>query len=206
MQSFMSLLILIFAALPSWADLYDLPTPSLVMNKKYEARNQFGIALGYLPMNSFSKYMTVGLNYTWKPTDVYGWEVINVQGASEIASGLKKELIDSYGQEAQDFAVLQGLATTNFVYSPFYMKSLLFNSEMVHSQLSFMVGAGMAKFSTKSVPVLDAGLALKFFLQSKNAFDVDIRYYSFSSDDRTIRSNIMLTANYAISFGELELE
>lgn len=188
------------------ADLYDLPAPELVMQKKYEAPSQFGFSLGYLPMNSFSKYMTVGLNYTWKPRDTYGWEVINAQGASEISSGLKKELIDSYGQKLEDFAVLQVLATTNFVYSPFYMKSLLFNSEMVHSQLSFVIGGGMAKFTTVTAPVLDAGLALKFFLKSRNSFDVDIRYYSFSSDEKSIRSNIMLSANYAISFGDLELE
>ncbi|MBX2994031.1 MAG: outer membrane beta-barrel domain-containing protein [Bdellovibrionaceae bacterium] len=198
-----ALILMVFAAR---ADLYDLPTPELIMQKKYEAPSQFGFSLGYLPMNSFSKYMTLGLNYTWKPRDTYGWEVINAQGAAEIASGLKKELVDSYGQKPEDFAVLQGLATTNFVYSPFYMKSLLFNSEMVHSQLSFMIGAGMAKFTNTTVPVLDAGLALKFFLKSRNSFDVDIRYYSFASEERSIRSNIMLSANYAISFGDLELE
>jgi outer membrane beta-barrel protein len=185
----------------AFADLYDLPQPEIIMNRSYENKNQIGALFGYLPMGSFSKYVTFGASYTRKLNDLHSWEILNVQGASELKASLKSDLIQFYGLKDSDFPVLKVLGTTNWIYTPLYMKSLLFNARLVHSNLSFVLGGGMASFSTKMIPLVDAGMVLKFYLPSKNSIDLDFRYYHFFATEKTVRGNIMMSALYSFNVG-----
>ncbi len=183
------------------ADVYDLPATELVMNKKYHIANEGTFGLGYLPVGAFNKYLAVGGSYTHLFNDVHGWEVANILYTVEMQAALKQDLIAGYGGRSEDFAVLKFLATTNYIYSPFYTKSLLFNSSIVHSQLSFLAGGGVANYSILTAPAVDVGIIQKFFLGEKTSLKLDFRYYTFFSTQKTVRNHITMMAGISYNFG-----
>lgn len=184
------------------ADVYDLPATEIVMNKKYRLMNEMTGEVGYLPVGAFNKYAVAGLSYTHLFSDSQGWEVLNAMYAMEMQASLKKDLIEGFGAKASDFAVLRVLATTNYVFSPFYTKSLLFNSRVVYSQLSFVAGGGIADLTILTAPVVDLGLIQRFFLSRKTSLKLDFRYYAFFSEQKTVRNHITLVAGLAFNFGD----
>jgi outer membrane beta-barrel protein len=195
-------------------DLFDLPKPEPVMNKLHLNKNDLSVFAGYFPMNSFAKYYMIGGAYTRYFGDTHGWEVLNAQMASEQRTSLKSDLLNpangytniSNGTArpilAKDFATLQYLLSTSYVYSPFYMKSLFFNSSQVAMKLSFLLGAGMAQFQTVSATTVNAAVLQKFIFASGNALSFEARYLAFLLKDDTIRDNIALNFAYVWSWGK----
>ena len=184
------------------ADVYDLPAAETVMNKKYRLMDEMTGQLGYLPVGAFNKYMVAGASYTHLFNDVQGWEVVNAMYAMEMQASLKNDLIAGYGAKDDDFAVLRILATSNYVFSPFYTKSVLFNSSIVHSQLSFVAGGGIANYTILTAPAVDVGIIQRFFLGKKTSLKLDFRYYAFFSDQKTVKNHITLVAGLAYNFGD----
>lgn len=190
---------------------FDLPKPEPVMNKLYATKNDFVLSTGYFPMNSFSKYFLVGASYTRFFNDTHGWEVLNAQMAMEQPTTLKSDLLNpSSGYQnvakgraiiSDDFANLQYSLSTSYIYSPFYMKSLFFNSSQVHMRLSLLLGLGIAQFQILTSPMANAALIQKFIFQSGNAFSFEVRYLSFFSTESTVNSNFALNLGYVWSWG-----
>lgn len=199
---FFALILTLGFASVSKADVYDLPKAETVMNKKYRLMDEATFGLGYLPVGAFNKYALVNASYTHLFNDVHGWEVINANYAIELQASLKKQLIDEYGGEESSFAVLKYLATTNYVFSPFYSKSVLFNSSIVHSQLSFLIGGGVANYSILTAPAIDVGLIQRFFVGEDTSFKFDFRYYTFLSNNKTVRNHISIVVGMAFNFGD----
>ena len=188
---------------------FDLPKPEPVMNKIFIGKNDLAISTGYFPMNSFSKYIMLGGSYTRFFDDTHGWEVINAQMALEQPTNLKSELIKSYPNVsgtarptvADDFANLQYMVSSSYIYSPFYMKSLLFNRSQVHMRLSMLLGLGIAQFQILTSPLADAAIIQKFMFESGNAFSFEVRYLKFLSTESTVGSNFALNLGYVWSWG-----
>lgn len=199
---FLIFAIFISAACLARADVYDLPVAETVMNKKYKLKDETTLGVGYLPVGAFNKYALVGASYTHLFNDTHGWEVLNANYAIELQASLKKDLIDLYGADESKFAILKYLATTNYVFSPYYSKSVLFNSSIVHSQLSFLIGAGVANYSILTAPAIDVGVIQRFFIGQDTSLKFDFRYYTFISDNKTVRNHISLMAGIAFNFGD----
>lgn len=209
------LTILLFCQI-SWGqgkDLFDLPKPELVMKKQFSDKNDLTLSAGYFPMNSFAKYALLGASYIHYFNDSHGWEVLNAQMALEQRTSLKRDLLDpSNGYSnifdgvsrpitENDFATLQYMASTSYVYSPFYMKSLFFNSSQVHMRLSILFGAGMAQFQTLSCLVTSTAIVQKFMFNPGNALSFEARFMSFLTKEDTVRDNISLSLGYVFSWG-----
>lgn len=199
------ILLLAFFYVNAYADIYDLPEPELIMSRKYEVKSELTVNLGYLPVGAFSKFVLGGASYTKYFNDNQAWELLNVLGAAELSSGLKKELLDSYGADPETFPVLKFVATTNYVLSPFYTKSLLFNSSVVYSQLGFALGAGFAQFSIDPAPVIDFGIIQRFYWGENHSLKIDIRSYTYLSGrseiQETVRNHIYVIMGYSFFFG-----
>lgn len=203
----MKILILLLSlySINAVADIYDLPEPELIMSRKYEVKSELTLNLGYLPVGAFSKFVLGGGSYTKYFNDNQAWELINVLGAAELSSGLKKELLASYGAEPETFPVLKFVATTNYILSPFYTKSLLFNSSVVYSQLGFAIGAGFAQFSIDPAPTVDFGIIQRFYWGDNHSLKIDIRSYTYLSGrseiQETVRNHIYVILGYSFFFG-----
>lgn len=183
------------------ADVYDRPKIEPVMSKKYSLRSEVTGELGYLPVGAFSKYWAYGASYTHQYNVIHAWEVLHIFGTQEVQQGLKKELIASYGASDNDFSVLKTVMSSNYIYSPFYTKSLLFNADVVHSQFSLLAGVGYATFSNTTAPLANVGLIQKFFFGDRSSIKFDFRLYNFMTNKDVGRNYISLMLGYSYGMG-----
>lgn len=195
--------IIILSSTCALAGIYDLPQAELVMNKKYDISSEYSAQLGYLPVGAFNKYIGLGGSYLKLFNETHGWEVANVIIPIEIQTNLKKVLISdiTYGASEDDFAVLKAMITTGYFYSPFYTKSLLFNSNLIRSQLSFVTSAGAAIFNIGTIPTGSLGIVQRFFYGEKSSISFDARYYAFLTNRDNVRSQISLMAVFSFGIG-----
>ncbi|MBK9294039.1 MAG: hypothetical protein IPM57_06275 [Oligoflexia bacterium] len=78
------------------ADIFDLPKVQTVANKKYGVSNEITAKFDYLPKDPFSKYVAIGASYSHAFSDFTTWEIINASYVLELASGLKKSLVEEF--------------------------------------------------------------------------------------------------------------
>lgn len=188
------------------ADLYDIPKSQTVMKKNYSLGNEVSLEFGYLPVDPLSKYLTGGVSYTQKFNENHGWEIFNVIYTLELATSLKRQMVrplpDGYGLDQNSLPVLSLLMSSNYLFSPLYTKSILFNKSMIYSQMSFVAGGGVAKIQSGIVPLFDVGLIERFFLARSQSVKFDFRYLAFSTNNELLKNNISLVVAYSWSFGE----
>lgn len=185
------------------ADVYDIPEASAVMNRKFFPQSEKTLQFGYLPAGAYNKYLTVGGSYLMQTTDHSGWEVLNLLGMLELETKLKKALKQDFTAEEKNFSVLQYVLTTNYIFSPFYTKSILFNAKLVQSQLDFVGGGGLASFSTLPfVPTVNAGVIQRFFINEKWSVKFDFRYYYFITQGERNNHNFTLITGFAYLGGD----
>jgi hypothetical protein len=80
-----------------------------------------------------------------------------------------------------------------------YNKNLLFNKSLVHGEISFLGGGGMASFkSGKSAPMAGGGLIFRFFMSDRWSWKFDNRvYYHFAEGMST---NYVLSINLGLAY------
>jgi outer membrane beta-barrel protein len=201
-KSLLLLSSLFLISLSAKADLFEVPEVKAVMNQKYQIGDEINFSFSYLPVGAINKYLSLGGSYLKYFNASHGWEVINFQYAIELESQLKRDLQKPpFNAQKDELPVLQFIGTSNYVFSPFYSKSVLFNSSIVHSELSFLAGGGLASFTTEVIPVADLGLNQRFFLESGNSFKFEFRYYAFIANKELLRNQMALTATYSIPWG-----
>lgn len=199
--------LLLFLPLVVKADIYDVPSTELVMNKKFNTSNELILQLGYVPTGSLSKYGLFGLSYANYFSANHGWEVVNALYSLELPTGLKRTLLapppQGYGDLVfpKDLAQQTALVTTGYLLSPFYTKSLLFNSSLIYSQTTFPFSAGVGLFNIGAVPVISFGLVQTFFMNKTGSLKFDFRYVNYFSRNETLKNNFNLVVGYAFNFG-----
>ncbi len=198
-----SLSILAFTLFSAYgfADIYDVPKVETVALRKYEVRDEFTIQAGFFPKGAYSKYLAGGGSYTHSFSDFTSWEVANGLYAYELVAGLKKQLISDYFADPASFAVLKYTVTSNLVFTPIYTKNLLFNSSIVYSQFSFVTGAGFSGFNIASIPVIDVGLIMRFFVSQTKFLKFDFRYYKYLTSNTAITDNFTLIGGLSFNLG-----
>lgn len=194
------LTLLTFASLPLYADIFDVPKVQSVFNRRYQVKDEITAQLVYLPKGAFSKYVGAGGVYTHAFSEFTSWEVVNAMYTYELPSGLKKTLISDYAQDPATFAVEYFQVTSNIIFTPIYTKNLFFNSSIVYSQFSVVVGAGIGYFNVGVVPVIDSGFVLRFFLpNTKNFIKFDLRYNKFLTTNQTVNDSYTVVFGYAFN-------
>ena len=183
---------------------YELPKVVAVQNRPYYSSRDLSFSVGWLPSDAFNKGITFGTSYTHHYKDYLAWEIINVNYSINSETSLKKEMENlniDITNEGFDGALdyIQAYATTSFIYTPFYNKSLLFNDKIIHGNTSFVIGGGLASFkSTGSRLLLSGGLILRFFTKKNRSWKFDFRnniYY-----EKTLGAVYALSLSVAYSF------
>ena len=205
MRHLLSKLILLAAVLTSTyaiaeVDPYSVPEAVTIENKMYEPSNELNLQLGVLPLDAFYKALLLNVGYTHYFQSFWGWEVFNGSIAFTKDTGLRNDLRTNFGvQEASYLDYIKYMVTTNLVYTPIYNKNLVFNKSLVHGEISFLAGGGMAAFkSDKSAPMAGAGLVYRFFMSDRWSLKLDNRlYYHFLPGTN---SNYVLMINLGLAY------
>jgi len=153
----------------------------IVQNRDNFGHHEFGLGIGFLPMDAFTKGFTVDASYTLRFDEVLGWEIAHLQHSFPLDSGLRDELL-AFDLEPQTFEVVETSVFSNFVWTPVYWKGAVMNDSLIRGEIQFVVGPGVGWFTRSTRGGFDAGMGFRVYLSSLTSLRLDVRYQGFFED------------------------
>lgn len=176
--------------------------PSLVVqNREHFGTHEFDLSVGFLPMDAFTKGLTVGGSYTLRFNQVIGWEIVQVMHSFPVDSGLADEL-RAFDLEPQTFEVVETAAFSNLVFAPIYWKGSVMNDGLVRGEILFVAGGGVGWFTRSTRGAFDVGMALRVYLSTLASVRLDVRYLGFfhdQGDGLDVHSEVWLGLSLALT-------
>ncbi len=200
---FLSFCVAILVAAPTFAASdANLSSPKViaVQTRNFDLVDEVTASLGYLPLDSFNRYLSYGAAYTHYYNVYEGWELVNLLKAVDYSTGLQTQIQQSFTTTPYPFNTLDYEITTNFVYTPFFSKSLLMDSTIVRGETSLVVGGGIAKFDSGFTNEADIGTFFRFFIGTKLSLKLDVRYHFYFIS--TAQNNMNISGGLSYSFGD----
>lgn len=163
----------------------DGPASSLstqaVQNRKHLNKHEFGFQVGVLPLDAFTKGVTVSLSYSYHFDELWAWEML--QGAYSF--GLETHLVDDL--KALDirptpFERVEWYVSSVALYKPVYWKGTLLNRGLLYGELYLSAGGGFARMTRSSRPMLEVGLGIRLYASELISFRIDMREMLLFSD------------------------
>ena len=177
----------------------DQPKTVAIQNRPYILNKEIGLYYSYMPLDHFNYFHAFGANYLTYFNDYLAWEVFNAATVTKQSTGLSDRLLNDYGAVPDTFDVLQYYFTTSIVYTPIYMKHLYKNKDIKFGDMSFVLGAGVARFEKAlNSNMVEAGVISRFIGGEGLNFKFDVRYKMFLGGD--LRPNLSLGLVFTYNF------
>jgi outer membrane beta-barrel protein len=160
------------------------PYSSLVVqNRKHNPTHEIGLALGTLPLDAFTKGVTLSGGYTLHLSELYAWEVVQFAYSFHVDTNLKAELA-AYDTPLRPtpFEVLDYYVTSNFVFKPLYWKGSWLNASLTHGELFLTLGGAYAWYTRSARPGASVGGGARLFVSELFSVRLDLRYLAFFDD------------------------
>lgn len=177
----------------------EKPLTVAIQNRPYILNKEVGLYYSYMPLDHFNHFHAFGANYLNYFNDYLAWEVINAATVTKQSTGLSDRLLNDFGAVPDTFDILQYYITTSVIYTPIYMKHLYNNKDIRFGDISFVAGAGVARFERAlNANMVEAGFITRFLGSEGVNFKFDVRYKAFLSGD--LRPNISLGLVFTYNF------
>ncbi len=177
----------------------DQPKTVAIQNRPYILNKEIGIYYSYMPLDHFNHFHAFGASYLTYFNDYLAWEVFNGATVSKQSTGLEDRLLNDFGAVPDTFDILQYYFTTNIVYTPIYMKHLYHNKDIRFGDMSFVLGAGLARFERAlNSNMIEAGVISRFIGGEGLNFKFDVRYKYFLGSG--VRPNLSLGLVFTYNF------
>jgi outer membrane beta-barrel protein len=170
----------------------------VVQNRRFNPDHEFTALLGLLPLDAFTKGLTVGGAYTLHFNELVAWEVVQFNYSFHYDTSLKADL-ETFDLKATPFEVLNYYASSNLVFKPVYWKGSLLNSGLIRGELYTVLGGAFGSFTRSDRAGVDGGGGVRLFTSDLVSFRLDMRYYMFFND--TILDNFSFEDELAINLG-----
>jgi outer membrane beta-barrel protein len=171
-----------------------------VQNRSHLVDHEFTLSVGVLPMDAFTKGLTVSGAYTLHFNENWAWEIAHFFWSFHLETDLDAEL-RAFNLKATPFEVLDFFATSNIVFKPIYWKGSALNSGIVYGEMLLLMGAGYARWTRSHRPMVDAGMALRFFAGDTFSFRLDTRYLLFiSADGGSVDQDVWIGLGTSVGF------
>lgn len=154
----------------------------VVQERAFQPTHEFHAGGGILPLDAFTKGVTVGGGYTLHFSHLIGWEVLQGSFSFKRDTDLADEL-EVYDLRPSPFEVLDWFVTSNLVYKPLYWKGAWRNEKLVRGETFFMLGGAFASYTRSRRPGVNAGMGTRLFLSEHWSLRFDARYMWFFGDN-----------------------
>lgn len=184
-------LALLLAAREARADVDESAPIFAVQNRLFQPRHEFHLGVGVLPINAFTKGITLGAGYTYHFSELWAWEIGQFTYSFGADTSLKQQLLEIAEVQPTQITSLSWFASTSAVFKPLYGKLALTNKWIVHMEVFLCAGAAVggfqnaraeaaSAFKTEAVRAgLDAGGGLRFYVSDRFSVRLDVRDYTF---------------------------
>ncbi|HEX7599638.1 MAG TPA: outer membrane beta-barrel domain-containing protein [Polyangia bacterium] len=149
-----------------------------VQSRLFRLGGELAVDGGILPINAFSKGLTVGGAFTYHFSNSWAWEIINANYVyKQLDTGLKTELLENFNVQPTDISSIDLMLSSSLVLKPFYGKLALFNRRVIHMELSIPIGVVMGRYTNPQayLPGPTSGLLFHVFLSPHTSVRVDVR-------------------------------
>ncbi|MCP4606112.1 MAG: outer membrane beta-barrel domain-containing protein [Proteobacteria bacterium] len=153
-----------------------------VQNRQHSMSHEFGVWIGALPMDAFTKGLTFTGAYTFHFNDIFAWEI----GQFTYSYGIDTDLVDeleSLSTGPTPFEVVKHFATSSFMFKPVYGKMALLNRALIYGEVFILAGAGYGWMTITNRPVIDVGVGGRIYAGKYVSFRLDVREYMFINLD-----------------------
>lgn len=170
----------------------------VVQNRRHDPTHEFSAMIGVLPLDAFTKGLTVGGAYTLHFTELLAWEVVQFNYSFHFDTDLKADLA-AFDVGPTPFEVLDYYASSNLVFKPVYWKGSLLNSGLVRGELYAVLGGAFGAFTRSNRGGADIGGGVRLFTSDYVSWRFDARYFLFFNDN--ILDDFSTKDELAINFG-----
>ncbi|MCC2678280.1 MAG: hypothetical protein K0R29_856 [Pseudobdellovibrio sp.] len=177
------------------------PETYAIQNRPYILNKELGLYYAYLPLDHFNHFHAFGASYLTYYNDYLAWEVFNVAASTNQSTGLADRLLNDYNAIPDTFDILKYYYSTSIVYTPIYMKHLYQNESIRFGDISFVAGAGLARFDRNgNSNMIEGGIISRFVGGPGFNFKLDVRYKVFTKSD--LRPNLAIGLVFTYNFSD----
>ncbi|MEE2789315.1 MAG: outer membrane beta-barrel domain-containing protein [Myxococcota bacterium] len=178
-------IVFFLAALWAMPCLADDGLPSLaVQNRKHTETHEFTAYVGVLPMDAFTKGLTLSGSYTLHFSDLIGWEVGQFFYSQPFETDLESEL-RAFDLKPTPFERVEQFVTSNVVFKPLYWKGAWLNSALSYGEFFLTAGGGYGWLTRTERPVASFGGGFRMYVNQFLSFRLDLRDLLFISENDT---------------------
>lgn len=194
---------LILAAVSAQANEEDEVATYAVQNRRFGLGHELSVGVGLLPLNAFSKGLTVGGGYTYHLSHTWAWEVVGFAYSYGLDTGLKKELLENFEVEPTQIEAVRYFASSSLVVKPLYGKFAWLNRSVVHAEVFLALGGGVGRYQNPAAlrGALDAGLGLRLHMGPHSSVRLDLRDYAFFPGLAAPVNELHVALSWSLSFG-----
>jgi outer membrane beta-barrel protein len=195
----------LFGALPAWAgddiDEEQVATYA-VQSRLFRLGGELDAAAGILPMNAFSKGLTIGGSFTYHFDNAWAWEIINgVYVWKKLGTGLRTELEENFNAKPTDMSSIDSILSSSLVLKPFYGKLAMFNRKVVHLEVAVPLGGAWANYTDKQTFGAVSGLIFRVFLSPHASVRLDVREYVLFRTLKNQRQELHAVLGFSFAWG-----
>lgn len=179
---------LLFAAIllpcmmvPSVASAEEDYSAMVVQNRRFNPTHEFGVAVGWLPLDAFTKGVSLTGSYTLHFGGTWAWEVAQLNYSLQYDTDLADELL-AFDLAPTPFEVVDYYMTSSAVWKPLYWKGSWLNETLSYGELFLTLGGGYGWLTRSARPAVNAGGGFRVYGNELFSFRLDIRYLMFFGD------------------------
>lgn len=175
-----------------------------VDDREYRMVHEFSVHAGVLPADAMYVGLSLGGSYTLHLSELWAWEAISFHYSANIDTSLESQLSNRFGVLPDPEPRLQYLLTTSAVFTPFFGKQAIFNSNVTLQGVFLAVGAGIANLGGDDqdffLPQISAGPGVRVFFGQVVSSRLDIRAVTTFDDVNGLQVDFLLHAFLSFSF------
>mgnify|MGYP006292045881 CR=1 FL=1 len=175
-----------------------------VEDRPYRMVHEFSVHAGVLPTDAFYVGATLGGSYTLHLSELWAWEAVSFHYSANIDTNLESELSNRFGVLPDPEPRVQYLLTSSAVFTPFFGKQAIFNSDVALQGVYIAFGGGIANLGGDDqdffLPQLSAGPGVRIFFGQVVSTRLDIRAVSTFDDVNGLQVDFLLHAFLSVSF------
>ena len=173
-----------------------------VQSRLFRLGGELAVDGGILPINAFSKGLTVGVAFTYHFSNSWAWEIINANYVyKQLDTGLKTELLENFNVQPTDISSIDLMLSSSLVLKPFYGKLALFNRRVVHLEVSVPIGGAWANYTDKQTFGAVSGLIFRVFLSPHASVRLDVREYVLFRTWKNQRQELHAVLGFSFAWG-----
>lgn len=172
-----------------------------VQQRPYRLVHEFTASAGVLPMDAFTKGLTLGAAYTLHFSDLWAWEALSFTYAFQTETQLEKTLSRRWSVAPTGEPELQLMIGSNVILSPSFGKLSLFNHSILQVSTFFSFGGGVIRFSDGNRPFISAGPGLRMFWGKVVSTRLELRNIVAPDQPDGVDYEMHITLSVSFNFG-----